>query len=635
MIRKVGNRAYDVYALDFETHNDPETKEKRETSIWLSCLLNETSDWKLGNCFDYTIEELMTRLDRLSKKHSLLIYVYNLSFEWSFILPVILKMGYEWSAKLETGDEKKFTSVTTKTASSVWSVGIQISPKHHRIVFRDLAKMFPGGLANIAREMGLETQKGKIDYELNRLHGYVVTEEEKEYCFNDCKIVFEILQKMDELDDRDFWKCVSSASYATSKMIRTGFPRARDPYRVYRKYYPLLDKTESDYLRNGVSGGIAYIRDCYMFKDIKKRIIHIDAHQMHPSSAYLNYFPMGRGKFRKGQPKNPFKIQLCRCLISYRGVKLHSAIELIGIDFIDDYEIYLWNFEIPTFQKCYMNLKIKYLDYYEYDTQKLPWREFYKKNYEERNEEKAKGHGFLALLRKLWNNSSYGKLIEHGHDKWLRNYITHDGLIDSEEIDRDDADINAKYTYIPGGACIPAYSRVRLIETAYALGWENVIYFDTDSIFAIDCKEVRDGLKTLNMNNELGGWARENDIERGQWTAPKRYKIMEEEDGFQKLVVHTAGFQLIKEDDDGSYYIPYKESDKRFQDASSIPYDEINITTEDYRVQRAYRVKGGTIIDFINKKIQVQTKYERYYNGNVGESSVLPSPPTKKSAPSS
>ena len=49
----------------------------------------------------------------------------------------------------------------------------------------------------------------------------------------------------------------------------------------------------------------------------------------------------------------------------------------------------------------------------------------------------------------------------------------------------------------------------------------------------------------------------------------------------------------------------------------SFPFEEINIVNSSYKVQRAYRVKGGTIIDFQTKEIKIPPKYATIYNRNI------------------
>ena len=47
-----------------------------------------------------------------------------------------------------------------------------------------------------------------------------------------------------------------------------------------------------------------------------------------------------------------------------------------------------------------------------------------------------------------------------------------------------------------------------------------------------------------------------------------------------------------------------------------IPFDEINITDSSWKVQRAMRCKGGTLIVFQDKKMSVQKKYKDIYEKN-------------------
>lgn len=598
---KIGRHLRNVYALDFETHNDEESVAKNETSIWLSCMIDEKSTLK-DDIFDYSMDEVLTRLECLALSEYPLIYIYNLSFEWSFILPVLIKRGFKWVPEIGKNDCYCFSSVSTKTCTSVWSAQIRFGPLGHVIEFRDLSKLYPGGLGRIARDMGLPTQKGEIDYALNRLHDYKVTDEEREYCFKDVKIVMDILEKVK--DDKIFWKSLSAASYAAANMVKAGYPRAKDPYSLFRRDYPRLEKTEDEFVRNSVSGGITYATPRYQFLDINQRLIHIDAVQMHPSSAYLNKFPCGYGKYGKGKPKiSPYEISCCHIFFSYDDVKLHSVISCIGYPFMDKMELWVWDFEIPTMLKVYENAKIEYIDHYTYLARHLPWREFYRENLEGREREKKAGHLFLALRYKLLNNSSYGKLIEHGHQYDRENIIGIDGIINSIDHPNEERPEDGKYTYVPVGSCVPAYSRVRLIETAYLLGWKNVVYFDTDTIVAVDCSEVRDAISKLDMERRLGGWTREADILHAQFAAPKRYKAMEEGNG---LVVHCAGFQVPTkvEFDNGMTY--------------DVPFDEINIVDSSWRVTRAYRAKGGTLINFQRKDMSVQDKYKEVYNANSG-----------------
>ena len=599
--------------MDIETHNDEESIQKNETSMWLGCYIDEESKVDEESSYFYNMKDFITLLDKDTTPHrnkqktrlckNVAVYIYNLSFEWSFLLPVLLEEGYAFKEHFEDDDEKVYNSVSTKSCSSVWQVNIKTGKKNGIVQLRDLSKIFGGGLGKVAKSFGLDTQKGEIDYRINRLHNYTITNEEKEYCFKDTRIIIEILLRMK--DDRDFWKSISMASYSMLKLLERGFPREMKPYQAYRKYYPELGEEENNFLREGVEGGITYAPTRWQFKDVKANIMHIDAHQMHPSSGYFNLFPYGEGTFFIGKPPVGY-ISACRIKISYDDVILHSIIKLIGLPFIDGKEIVVWNFEIPTMYKCYVNLQIEYICGYAYKCRLLPWRKYYSDNYYKRLEAKKNKDAFLTLYYKLLNNSSYGKHLEKPHNTTFINYINPLGIIDSIVEDKKLADVkaNAKYTYLPVGSCIPAYSRVNLIETAFKINPDGskILYFDTDSIFFLKDKETLKNWASINQEDFLGGWALEEEITRAQFTAPKRYKTISDD----KLNLKMAGINF-------KTFLASTEYD----DITAVPYDEVNIISNRFIVQRAFRCKGGTLIDFQDKEISVQDKYKTTYERNT------------------
>ncbi len=619
MIRRIGRRRFSIYAYDVESHNDDESVAKNETSVWLSSFINEDSKVDDESSYFYDIPSFLDKLDELTNKqrtnkarpvNSLMIYVYNFSFEWSFLLPVILKRGFKFKEKINDDDSMVFNSISNKSCASLWDATLKFGAKSGIVTFKDLSKVMPGGLSTVAKSFGLKTQKGELDYRLNRLHGHVVTKEEKAYNFNDARIIVELLQEMDKRDDKDFWKSSSAATYATKKMIRRGWPRAYKPMAQFRKWYPLLDKEESEFLRNGVAGGITYAPSRWQFKEITQELIHIDAHQMHPSQGYEHLFPYGKGIYFKGKPPiDHVYISCLRVKISYTAVRLFENIRLIGVDMMNDVELTVWDFELPTMAKCYVDFKYEIIDGYAYRCRFLPWREFYDENYQARKIAKKEKDDFGSYVYKLYNNSSYGKLIEHGHEIVFENCVDDNGVIDSIEHKKENADINATYTYIPVGSCIAARSRVDLIDTAFKFGWENVVYFDTDSIFAIKNEKTIATIETLNMKDELGGWGRENDILVSQFTAPKRYKLVEIEargDNFLILkdVAHLAGVNFGRMD-------------------STPAFEDLNIVDGEFTIQGVKRCKGGSLIIEKEKQLGVQKKYKEIYKENLNAAESL------------
>ena len=609
--------------------------------MWLGCLINEDSKEEDESSYFYTIDEFLDRCERLTLKkrrtanetrkcNNLAVYIYNLSFEWSFILPVLLKRGFKFDADMDENSEYCYNSISTKSVSSVWQVKIKFGKKNGIFLLRDLAKIYGGGLADVAKAFKLPTQKGEIDYTLNRLNRppRYATPEEKHYCFCDTRIIIDILLEEIRRGDKDFFKAVSMASYSMLKLLKKGFPRSLKPYKAFRELYPELGEEENEFVRQALSGGICYATREYQFKEINSPILHIDGHQMHPSQIYLKPHPFGFGTYFKGAPTCFFKhINVCHIRVSYDDVKIHSIIKLIGRNFADNAELYVFDFEIPTMRKCYVNLQIEFIDGYCYKSRFLPWREFVHENYVKRLQAKADNDAYNTLRYKLLNNAgAYGKFVERPHTEVFENYINEDGIIDSRISEKTFDDpmkmYNAKYTYIPL-ASIPAWSRVELIETALKFGWKNILYFDTDSIFCLYNEETKKVLENeINLKDELGGWGIEEIATRAQFTAPKRYKIEVEEEGEKKTTIKAGGinFDFFKEHthaEELEYYMKqYECTKKEALNMIDIPFDEVNIVSSEWQVQRAYRVKGGTIIEFQTKTMDVQKKYIDIYKKN-------------------
>ena len=597
MIVSLKRKKYTIKALDFETHNDKWSVQNRITGVWLGCYIDENSTEDDESSYIYSVDDLIKRIDEDTKKFkNILVYIYNLSFEWSFILPVLLEKGFQFKASIGKKDSMCYTSISTKTVSSVWSATIKTNKCNGICEFRDLSKLYSGGLAKVAKSLGLQVTKVEgFDYALDRRFNYKVTKEDKHYCFIDTKIVIEILRIMHENNDIDFFKSLSTSSYSMLKLIKVGYKFSKTPYKSFRKDYPVLDSKEIEFLNHAKAGGICYATPRYMFMDINEKILHIDAHQMHPSSAYLHYFPYGKGEYGVGNPPLKPKIMYCcHIKVGYSGVKLHSIIKLIGNDITEDTELWVWDFEIATMRKVYKNLTVEFIDYYAYKTKILPWRKFYRINYEMRKVAKRDGNELESARRKLLNNGSSGKMGENPHNIIYQNYIRQDGVIDSIEIEKEEISEVAKYSYLPLNTTIPAYSRCYLIETALLFGWENIIYFDTDSIFTIYndyTKQIWES-SLINKNDELGGWGLEEISTRGQFTAPKRYKLLTQDN---EVILKMAGIN----------------TDEIF------PYEEINILDSTWNIKRAYKAKGGTVIDLQKKTMKVERKYKDIYSKNL------------------
>lgn len=623
MRKRVGKKWFSVWAFDIETHADPESVREGKTGVWLYSFINEKSKVEDAENYGTSMEMFLDKIEELStpKKRNhhgkentptnLLIFIWNLSFEWSFILPKLFERGFSYADDF-SGKQFVFNSISSKTCSSVWEARVKFGENNGTIIFRDLAKVFPGSLRSVAKSFGLETQKGDIDYQKDRrAPDYVPTEEEKVYNFKDTRIIIEILLEMEKREDSDFWTSISAASYTMRKAMKFSYPKSYHPIEEYRKKYPILEKQESEFISHSVSGGLTYCPELWQFKDVTGLIGHIDFHQSHPSrmaSMHGERFPYGFGAYGLGKPncaRN--EMACCHVYFSYIGVNLHSIIGLIGFNTAERRELWLWDFELECAKLCYEDLEVEYIDYYKYPTSFLPWRGYCRENYAKRLEAKKRGDTFDVFYYKLLNNSLYGKTLENGHNIIFENYVDEDGKIDSHEVEAEEIKLGGKYTYKPVGSAIPAYSRVALIRAGLTLGWRNILYMDTDSLFFLMNPETKRNLKKLEINPEMGSFGWEDVDENGnstliasQFTAPKRYKLERNDGTFD---VKAAGVSDPKIGLNGYHF----------------SYRELNIIDGVFSAHSRKRAEGGTIIADVPKKLQVQEKYQGIYLKNKGK----------------
>ena len=83
-----------------------------------------------------------------------------------------------------------------------------------------------------------------------------------------------------------------------------------------------------------------------------------------------------------------------------------------------------------------------------------------------------------------------------------------------------------------------------------------------------------------------------------------------------KLIVKAGGINFQSYMFDRNKEI-YGEDTDKYDKLEDIPFDEINIVSSKYKVNRAFRCKGGTLIDFQEKEIKVQEKHVDIYKNNV------------------
>ena len=159
--------------------------------------------------------------------------------------------------------------------------------------------------------------------------------------------------------------------------------------------------------------------------------------------------------------------------------------------------------------------------------------------YAERNRMKANDDPMEFCLKILLNAGSFGKFVERNQDKmiveeedcvnfsdeWQYRGVskvddyTEYGYMTHDDLQRADGTANVM------GAYITAYARIGLYEVGMEIGFENLLYCDTDS-----WKHTNADMICPKEGNEMGDWALEQEYNYWESVAPKQYKYHAIED---------------------------------------------------------------------------------------------------------
>ena len=272
---------------------------------------------------------------------------------------------------------------------------------------------------------------------------------------------------------------------------------------MYPRYELEKDKKELDALFHSYEGALTFALPDVQFKDINAQILHIDAHQMYPTQVCKHVFPCGKGTYFEG-PAPKGKMSLMHIRASYDSVILNARPSLIGLDFGQDIDLWVWDFEIPEFKKCYENFQYHIIEGYCYDFRPFPFKAAYEENYANRRASRAKGNKFGVIYWKLLNNTSYGKLGEKTHTDKVVDIEYENGIYTDIKEKKDVQFYGGLHTYLPVTSCITAYARIALIEMAFTFGIDRTLYLATDSLFVLLNSETERIWKTIPQDDNIG-----------------------------------------------------------------------------------------------------------------------------------
>ena len=510
-------------SADFETTVDPE-----DVRVWASCAVDiETLETvHLSN-------SIASFFEWLSDKNSV-VYFHNLKFDGEFILSYLLQNGFKYS------DEKKDKTFSTLITDGgvFYSITVIFEKKnkqYKKAVFYDSLKKLPFKVATISKAFDLPDEKLVIDYKATREVGHELTDEERRYIVNDCRIVANALQ----IQFDQGLKHMTNASDALH-----GFKDIFDT-RQFEKFFPVFPVELDAFIRKAYKGGYVYLNPKHKNKRGLKGVT-FDVNSLYPSVMYDRVLPYGYPIYFEGAPQpdqdHPLFIVHLKCAFELKKdhlptIQLKNNRAYVETEYLtssggDIVDLTLTNVDLELFLDHYDVYNLEYLKGLKFKGR----RGFFKEYIDYWSFIKETSKGAKRQLAKLMLNSLYGKFATNPKADTKIPYIDADGIVRyavktdtvAREYGLQPPELRDP-VYTAMGAFITAYAREKTIRSGQSV-YDRFIYADTDSLHLVG-EEMPDVLDV--HPTKLGYWKHEGTFTDSKFIRAKTY--METIDGVTKV----------------------------------------------------------------------------------------------------
>lgn len=496
------------YSADFETNN---SESECRVWSWGLCGIEDTSTYMYGQ----DIYEFIELIKQMSYDENFKIWFHNLSFDGSFILNALFRLGYTWTDKRILPPNHFSTLISDMGQWYSIKINFGNSEKTGIVIIQDSLKILPFSVSQVAKSFGLPESKGKIDYDTIRPKGYQPTLEEKEYQKTDCLIMAKALSRMQS----EGMKRMTAGSNALAY-----YKKITDK-RQFEKWFPELDCDE--FIRKSYRGGWVYANPKYRGKKQGKGIV-LDVNSLYPSRMRYELLPYGMPTYYTGMyhedDGHPLYVQHLKCSFVLKPGKL-PTVQIKGTSrFLDSeyvttsngeiVELTLTSVDLKLFLEHYKVAHLQYIDGYKFKGQYHMFDTYVDYWIQQKIDAEKSGDKAGRTLAKLYQNSLYGKFAKRpeGQSKipYLENGILKFRLSEPEEQGK---------LYIPIGTFITAYARNYTIRAAQS-EYKRFMYADTDSLHLKGLKEP----ENLEVDKyKLGAWKHESTFEEAIYVGSKCY----------------------------------------------------------------------------------------------------------------
>ena len=504
---------------DFET-----TTDTNDVRVWAvgAVDIDTLETVYISNSLDDFMEWLSTR--------NTVCYYHNAKFDIEFILPWLFKNGFQYSDKPA---DRTFHTLITDTGL-VYSLTIyfqKLNKKYKKVTIYDSYKKLPFKVSVISKAFELKDEKLKIDYDAPRPVGHELTELERAYLVNDCRIVAAALQ----------------IQFAQGLKKMTNASDAMNGYKTimgkeqFERMFPVLPVPLDADIRRAYKGGYVYLNPKHRGRrGLKGKTLDVNSH--YPWAMYYNVLPYGYPMFFEGEPTTddlfPLYITHFSCRFRLKPdhlptVQLKNNPRYIETEYLttseagdgtdEPVEMYMTSVDHALFLGQYDIVgDIEYINGWKFRGRQGLFCEYI----DHWMHVKETSTGALRQLAKLMLNSLYGRFATNP-----RSYVKIPRM-DADGVVRYDV-YNEKYAkehdlpppelrdpvYTAMGAFITAYARDKTIRSAQAV-YDRFIYADTDSLHLIG-EEIPAGLEV--HPTRLGAWKDEGTFTDSKYLRAKTY----------------------------------------------------------------------------------------------------------------
>lgn len=538
--RGVTAQLHQMNVADFETCDSRVAKEGEivPQRVWLAGVKNlQTMKTKLFTSLDDFMTNILSRQENTNREYAF----HNLKFDGSFIIPWLFNNGF---VATKTIPKKGEFSVLIDDRNNWYSIRIQVTTKR-KVTIWDNVKLFPIQLEYLHSVYGTPTKKIHEDdsfYGRVRPKGHTPTHEEISYIENDLQVMAETLNEHINLYGLRFKKTQASQAFANFEEY---FP-------YWRLRFPALEEADDKEIRPAYWGGISYVNDRYVGRDMYDIIVY-DINSSYPYQLANKKMPYGHMVSKTyGQKPIMSNFWVAECLVKFkikegcipcipkkkvvegrpeindewlkdsRGIiRLRfCAIDYLTIMESYEFEVLEWVWVMHWAWKVQKEVA-NYI--YINNDNKIKYRELADKTKDNAKKREYKAAEHRA---KINNNAFYGKFGESIEKIGKTPHPEHEnGVV--YKTDRFDITKMYNRKFLPVAIATTAWGRRQLVQFANGIG-KDFIYCDTDSIhmrkkgFDKVNKLKREGLIELN-HSELGAWDFEGEFYRGRFLRAKCY----------------------------------------------------------------------------------------------------------------